>query len=237
MDLLLTQQILGVPICVLIYRYISIVCTASKLLTIHTINHVTNRYWLSLLLWRLFLMLKPTCVSPLSATNQNYTVWQNPTGFCPKKWMYPSTLRARPQSVFKKVQERRVTAEREVEARFAINNSVFKTFFFFFFFFYLKIAVEMKYGGREGSETEKSESLSCLVCPVCWRPGSQRPAPPPPPRSFQTCTCLQCTCLSEVYSLCLKAVWLPANGCQICQDFFEINLFWFILFILMIKST
>lgn len=129
MNLLLTQQILGVPICVLIYAYISIVCTASKLWNIHSINHVTNRYWLSLLLWRLFLMLKPTCVPPLSATNQNYTVRQNPTEFCPKKWMYPSTLRARPQSVFKKVQERCVTAEREVEARFAINNSVFKTFF------------------------------------------------------------------------------------------------------------
>lgn len=53
-NLLLTQQILGVPICVLIYECISIVCTASKFLNIHSINHLTNRYWLSLLLWTIF---------------------------------------------------------------------------------------------------------------------------------------------------------------------------------------
>lgn len=63
------------------------------------------------------------------------------------------------ESVFKEAQERCVTAERVVEARFAIYNSGFGTFFFFFAAVRLKIADKMKYGGREGSETEKSESL------------------------------------------------------------------------------
>lgn len=183
-----------------------------------------------IILRRLFLMLKPISVPPrFTMSKKLYTVTESKE-FCPKKWMYPSTLRARPQSVFEKVQEHRMTAERQVEARFAINNSVFKTVFFFFFF-YLKIADEMKYGGREGSETEKSEGLSCLVCPVCWRPGSQHRLLLRA-RFIQTCTCLRFTCLSEVYSLCLEAGWFPAKCFQVCQGFFKIiysglfHLFW-----------
>lgn len=92
--------------------------------------------------------------------------------------MYPSRLETWSESVFKEVQERRVTAEHEVEARFAINNSILGTFFLLHPLLFKNSGQNeiWRAGGQWNRKVRRFE-LPCLpLLLTAWFTG---PAPPP----------------------------------------------------------